>query len=87
MTGVAAQMSLSSTNWSSADAARDDRAMAARWVANAPTNAGPDDTACAKADPDMCWMFFAQSFGDACNIDFVDLVRSGALQRAKRNVV
>jgi len=32
----------------------------------------------------MCWMFFGQRFGHACNIGFVDLLRSGALQRPSR---
>src|ERR1700704_1501766 len=31
----------------------------------------------------MCWIFFGQRFGHACNIGFVDLIRSGALQRAE----
>jgi len=66
----------------SADAPRD-RTMCARRVADAPTTVGPDDTASAEDDPDMCWIFFRQRFGHACNIGFVDLLRAGALQRAK----
>lgn len=34
----------------------------------------------------MCWIFFGQRFGHAFNIGFVDLLRSGALQRAKSYV-
>jgi len=37
-------------------------------------------------NPDMCWIFFGQRFGHACNIGFVDLLRSGALKRAKSAV-
>jgi len=48
-----------------------------------PTNIGPNDAASAEDAPDMCWMFFAQRFGHARNIGFVDLLRVGALRRAE----
>ena len=45
--------------------------MCARQLADAPTSVGPDDTASAAHAHDMCWMFFGQRFGHACEIDFV----------------
>ena len=40
-----------------------------------PTEPSPRDAASAEGAPDMCWMFFAQRFGHARNIGFVDLLR------------
>ena len=55
-------------------------------MAAAQTTVTRGNTASAEDDPDMCWISFGQRFGHACNIGFVDLLRSGALQRAKSTV-
>ena len=70
MTGVAAARSLSLRKWTAADAPGD-CTRCGRWAADAPANVGPDDTASAAHIHDMCWMFFGQRFGHACDIDFI----------------